>query len=64
MASEIQRVPNGHVVLPLATPVVGVSGKVYGELPVPAGTQMTISILGYNLYVGLLDLHPCRTRGG
>jgi len=36
-------------VLPLAKPLVGLSGKVYKEIPVPAGTAVFISILGYNL---------------
>lgn len=64
MASELQRVPMGDTVLPLATPIVGVSGKVYKELPVPGGTSMNVSLLGYNLYVRLLNLHPCRDHKG
>ena len=38
-------------VLPLSKPVVGVSGKVYKELLVPAGTTIMISQMGYNVYV-------------
>jgi hypothetical protein len=49
--SETQRAPKEDVVLPLTTPVIGISGKVYKELPVPAGTVMSLSLLGYNLYV-------------
>lgn len=48
---DMQRIPNKDTVLPLSRPVVGVSGKVYNELPVPAGTYMSISVTGYNLYV-------------
>jgi len=42
-------VPGKDDVVPLSKPVVGISGKVYNELPVPAGTQMFISTVGYNL---------------
>ena len=49
-------------VLPLSKPIVGVSGKVYEELPVPAGTGILISILAYNLYVPPVDMYPCRSR--
>lgn len=45
------RVPKKDDVLPLSKPVVGISGKVYNELYVPAGTSVTISTVGYNLYV-------------
>jgi len=45
----MQRVPKKDSVLPLVTPIIGISGKVYKELPVPAGTLMNISIVGYNL---------------
>jgi hypothetical protein len=50
---EIMRVPKKDDVVPLSKPVVGISGKVYKELPVPAGTQVFISTVGYNVYVGL-----------
>lgn len=43
--------PKEDDVLPLSKPVIGVSGKVYKELPVPAGTTITISPIGYNMYV-------------
>ena len=36
--------------LPLTKPIVGTSGRVYTELPVPKGTNVTISVTGYNLY--------------
>jgi hypothetical protein len=37
-------------VLPLSKPVVGISGKVYKELPIPAGTPMFASTVGHSLY--------------
>jgi len=57
---DIQREPTKDDVLPLSKPIVGVSGKVYRELPVPAGTFMYISTAGYNLYVHSLAPHPGR----
>ena len=50
---ELTRAPKKDGFLPLSKPVVGVSGKVYKELAVPAGTHMFISTVGYNLYVRL-----------
>ena len=38
-------------VLPLTKPIVGISGKVYTELPIPKGTHVALSVHGYNLYV-------------
>jgi len=46
---EITRVATKDDLLPFTKPVVGVSGKVYRELPIPAGTLIFISIVGYNL---------------
>jgi len=46
---EIPRAPEVDDVLPLSKPIVGLSGKVYKELPVPAGTIVMISTFGYNL---------------
>jgi len=42
-------------VLPLTKPVVGTSGKVYTELPVPKGTPVTVSVIGYHLCVPLTE---------
>ena len=50
---EIQREPKKDDILPLSEPIVGVSGKVYKELHVPAGTPTFISTTGYNLCVCL-----------
>ena len=50
---EIMRVTKKDDVLPLSKPIVGVSGRVYKELPVPKGSQIFISTTGYNLYVCL-----------
>ena len=36
-------------VLPLTKPIVGTSGKVYTELPIPKGTIVTVSMSGYHL---------------
>jgi len=35
-------------ILPLAKPIIGLSGKVYTELPIPAGTTIVVSAFGYN----------------
>ena len=48
---EMARVPIQDDVLPLTKPIVGTSGRVYTELPVPKGTNVTISVAGYNLYL-------------
>ena len=50
-ATELVRVPSKDDVLPLSKPIVGISGKVYKELPITAGTSVSIAILGYNWYV-------------
>lgn len=49
IVTELQRVPKKDDVLPLSKPVVGVSGKVYKELLVPAGTTIMVSQMGYNV---------------
>ncbi|KAF9778983.1 cytochrome P450 [Thelephora terrestris] len=46
---EVQRTPSKDDVLPLSKSLVGLSGKLHEELPIPAGTIVTISILAYNL---------------
>jgi len=48
-ASDIPRVTTKDDILPLSKPIVGVSGKVYNEVPVPAGTLVFLSIIGYGL---------------
>ena len=48
---EIARMPIRDDILPLTKPIVGTSGKVYTELPVPEGTVVYVSMTGYNLYV-------------
>jgi len=50
IAVEIVRAPTENDVLPLTKPIVGTSGRVYTELPIPKGTPVTISTIGYNLY--------------
>jgi len=57
---DMQRVAVGDNVLPLTKPIVGVSGKVYKELPVPTGTLVFLSIAGYNLYARPLAPLPRR----
>ena len=47
-------------VLPLTKPIVGASGRVYTELPIPKGTNITISMTGYNLYLFLAKFLPHR----
>ena len=61
VAMEVLRAPKKDDVLPLSKPIFGVSGKVYKELPIPAGTAITISTVGYNLCVHSLDLCPRRS---
>jgi len=48
-AIDMVRVPIKNDVLPLAKPIVGISGKVYKDLPVPAGIFISMSTVGYNL---------------
>ena len=48
---ELVRAPIRDDVLPLAKPIVGTSGRVYTELPIPKGTVLTLSTFGYNLYL-------------
>jgi len=48
-AVEIVRVATKDDVLPITKPFAGVSGKVYTELYVPAGTLVSVSVTGYNL---------------
>jgi len=49
VVTEISRTPDKDDFLPLSNPIVGISGKVYKDLPVPAGTLVTVSTVGYNL---------------
>jgi len=49
IAIELIRAPKKDDVLPLSKPIVGVSGKVYKELPIPAGTRVMISTVAYNV---------------
>jgi hypothetical protein len=51
VAIEILCASKEDDVLPLSKPIVGASGRVYRELPVPAGTLITISTMGYNFCV-------------
>ncbi|KAF9645980.1 cytochrome P450 [Thelephora ganbajun] len=62
IAAEIPRVATENNVLPLTKPIVGVSGKVYKELPVPAGTLAIISTVGYNLNKDLWGPDPYEFR--
>jgi len=48
---EVMREPIEDDLLPLSKPIVGTSGKVYTDLPVPKGTMVTLSAFGYNMYV-------------
>ena len=51
IVAELVRAPIRDDVLPLTKPIVGASGRVYSELPVPKGTAVTLSTFGYNLYI-------------
>ena len=59
---EIVRAANKDDVLPFSKPVIGVSGNIYKELPVSAGTLIMISTVGYNLCVRPLDLRIHENR--
>jgi len=48
---EVVRAPIRDDVLPLTKPIVGASGRVYTELPIPKGTLITLSAFGYNLCI-------------
>jgi len=48
---EVMREPIEDDLLPLSKPVVGTSGTVYSQLPIPKGTMVTLSAFGYNMYV-------------
>ena len=60
--AELPRIATKDNMLPLAKPIVGVSGKVYDEIPVPTGTVAAFSIIGYNMYVHPLETDPCEDR--
>ena len=55
VGSEVIRVSTGDDVIPLSKPVIGAPGKVYNGFPIHAGTPITISLLGYNMYVTTHD---------
>ena len=57
IAIDIVRAPVEDDVLPLTKPITGVSGKVYTELPIPKGTSVSVSTIGYNMYVFLPTPH-------
>jgi hypothetical protein len=61
--TEIMRSAKDDNILPLSKPILGVSGKVYNDIHVPAGTFMHISTLAYNLYVYPPDPHPVGNSG-
>lgn len=46
---EIFRMLEKGDVLPLSKPITGVSGKVYEQLSIPAGTLVSVAVAGYNL---------------
>jgi hypothetical protein len=46
---EFPRMVYSDDALPLSKPVVGTSGKVYNSIPIPRGTQVVVSVHGYNL---------------
>jgi len=47
---EVMREPIEDDLLPLSKPIVGTSGRVYAQLPVPKGTMVTLSAFGYNMH--------------
>lgn len=61
IAVEITRAPTEDDVLPLTKPIIGTSGKVYNELPIPKGTRVDISTAGYHLYEFLTSHYFHRT---
>lgn len=55
IALDVIRAPMRDDIMPLSKPVIGASGKAYNELPIPAGTPIFISPLGYNMCVTVRD---------
>ena len=55
------RTPIEDDILPLTKPIVGTSGRVYAEIPVPKGTVFTLSAFGYNLYISFTRSPPLLT---
>ena len=51
----MERTTTQDDVLPLTKPIVGTSGRVYTELPVPKGTTVSVAMSGYNLYIFILS---------
>ena len=58
IAIDIVRAPIEDDVLPLTKPIVGISGRVYTELPIPKGTSVAVSTIGYNMCVSFADHSP------
>lgn len=49
IAADIpMRISRAADCLPLTKPIIGLSGRLYHELPIPAGTSIVISAFGYN----------------
>ena len=62
IAIDIVRAPIEDDVLPLTKPIVGISGRVYAELPIPRGTSVAVSTIGYNMCVSRRPLPTFRQR--
>jgi len=58
IAIDIVREPMEDDVLPLAKPIIGTSGRVYTELPIPRGTSVSVSTIGYNMCAYFIDFPP------
>lgn len=48
---DVARVASDDDIMPLSTPIVGASGKVYNKLAIPRGTVVVVSPFGHNLWV-------------
>ena len=58
---DVARAPSEDDIIPLSKPVVGISGKVYNELPIRKGTMIAISQFGHNLWVNpRINCSSCR----
>jgi len=62
IAVEVVRTPIQDDILPLTKPIVGTSGKVYNELPIPKGTVVSLSSFGYNLNQDVWGTDACAFR--
>ena len=62
VAVDIVRAPIEDDILPLSKPIIGTSGRVYTEFPIPKGTSVSVSTIGYNMCVSFTNSPPAPTQ--